>query len=353
MSLFSKPTPKAYLGIDIGGGGVKIAELANEKGRAKLINYGFSERPATKTAENLLDHAEETAARIRAIMTQAGMTTTRVVSGLPVAAVFSSVVVVPAGSGKTLAAAVEVQAKKLIHLPLEEMILEHTVMPDVPGGEQKPGYQRVLITAAPKSLVKKYIEIFKLAQLELVSLETEAFALIRSLVGRDMASVMIVDIGAVRTNMSVVQQGIPFLNRSLNIGGGALTKAIAEGSGIPVDQAENMKRDARAMSEIMPQMGVPKLLEPSMTALVNEIRYSMNLYAGQNTPPRPIEKIVLTGGTALFPRLAEAVAGQVGIKVYVGDPWARVVYPLDLRPELDQIGPRFSVAIGLAMRDIS
>lgn len=352
MSLFSKPTPKAYLGIDIGGGGVKIAELASEKGRAKLINYGFSERQATKTTENLLDHAEETASRIRAIMAQAGMATVRVVSGLPVSAVFSSVVVVPAGSGKTLTAAVEVQAKKLIHLPLEEMILEHTVMPDAPG-EQKPGYQRVLITAAPKSLVKKYIEIFKLAQLELVSLETEAFALIRSLVGRDMASVMIVDIGAVRTNMTVVQQGIPFLNRSLNIGGGALTKAIAEGSGIPVDQAENMKRDARAMSELMPQMGVPKLLEPTMTALVNEIRYSMNLYAGQNTPPRPIEKIVLTGGSALFPRFAEAVAAQVGIKVYVGDPWARVVYPLDLRPELDQIGPRFSVAIGLGMRDIA
>lgn len=352
MGLFSKSQAKTYLGLDIGGGGVKIVELANEKGRARLVNYGFTERPAIKSSDSLLDHAEETAARLKAVIAQAGMTSTRVISGLPVSAVFSSVVTVPVATGKALAAAVELQAKKLIPLPLEEMILESTPMPEVPGAP-KSGYNRVLITAAPKALVKKYIEICKLASLDLVSLETEAFALIRSLVGRDQASVMIVDMGAQRTNLSVVQQGIPFLNRSLNLGGSSLTKSIAEGSGIPLDQAENIKRDARAVAELMPAMGVPKVLEPAVTALLNEIRYSMNLYAGQNTPPRPIEKILLTGGTALFPRLAEAISAQAGVKVYVGDPWSRVVYPLDVRPELEQIGPRFAVAIGLAMRDIS
>ncbi len=56
--------------------------------------------------------------------------------------------------------------------------------------------------------------------------------------------------------------------------------------------------------------------------------------------------------TMAFPRLADAICATIGTKTYVGDPWARVVYPLDLRPVLDQIGARFSVAVGLAMRDI-
>jgi hypothetical protein len=42
----------------------------------------------------------------------------------------------------------------------------------------------------------------------------------------------------------------------------------------------------------------------------------------------------------------------MNVNTYLGDPWARVVYPVDLRPILDEIGPRFSVAIGCAMRDI-
>jgi hypothetical protein len=42
----------------------------------------------------------------------------------------------------------------------------------------------------------------------------------------------------------------------------------------------------------------------------------------------------------------------MNVNTYLGDPWARIVYPVDLRPILDEIGPRFGVAIGCAMRDI-
>lgn len=352
MGLFGgKNTSRHFLGVDIGGGGLKIVELSNEKGRANVVTFGYLERPAGPNVDMLLDQTDLTAARIQAICKEAHTTTKRVISGLPVSSVFSSVVTIPQSSGKALAAAVELQARKLIPVPLEEMILETTMIPD-DAGMNKPGYMRVMITAAAKSLVKKYIDIFSRAGLELVSLETEAFALIRSLVGRDQSSVMLIDLGAVRTSITVVQQGIPFLNRSLNMGGTSLTKSIAEGSGIPFDQAENMKRDAAAMNELMPAMGMPKLVEQAMTTLVNEVRYSMNLYNGQNSPPRSIEKIILTGGTSVFPRIAELIQQEVGIKTHIGDPWARVVYPLDLRPELNAIGPRFSVAVGLAMRDL-
>lgn len=353
MALFGKPAKQSYLGIDIGAGGVKMVELMNEKGRAKLVTYGFAEHAVAKVGENLLDQPEKAAALVKEICKRAKTTTVKVVSGLPVSSVFSSIVTVPAATGKALAAAVELQAKKLIPLPLEEMILETTPIQDTGGPEgKKANYARLLLTGAAKSLVKKYIDVFKLAGLQLLSLETEAFALIRSLIGRDRSSVMIIDMGAVRTNIIVVQNGIPFLSRSLSLGGFTLSRAMAETMRIPVAQAEQMKIDAQAVAEIMPDIGLPKMFDSALTMLLNEIRYSSNLYAGQNETPRQIEKIVLTGGAALFPRLPEAIGSTIGIKTYVGDPWARVVYPLDLRPVLDQIGARYAVAVGLAMRDI-
>ncbi|MEK7073437.1 MAG: type IV pilus assembly protein PilM [Patescibacteria group bacterium] len=352
MALFGKTVKQSYLGIDIGAGSIKVVELMNEKGRAKLLTYGFAEHPVAKVGESLLDKPEEAAALVKEICKRAKTSTVKVVSGLPVSSVFSSVVTVPVATGKALSAVVELQAKKLIPMPLEEMILETTPMPDVSGDAKKANYSRLLLTGAAKTLVKKYIDVFKMSGLQLLSLETEAFALIRSLIGRDRANVMIIDMGAMRTNIVVVQSGIPFLSRSLNLGGLALSRAMAETMRVPLSQAEQMKIDAQAVAEIMPDVGLPKMFDSALTMLLNEIRYSSNLYAGQNETPRQIEKIILTGGAALFPRLADAIGATIGIKTYVGDPWARVVYPLDLRPVLDQIGARFSVAVGLAMRDI-
>jgi len=39
--------------------------------------------------------------------------------------------------------------------------------------------------------------------------------------------------------------------------------------------------------------------------------------------------------------------------VFIGDPWARVMYPMEMKSVLQQIGPRMAVSVGLAMREIS
>ena len=53
-----------------------------------------------------------------------------------------------------------------------------------------------------------------------------------------------------------------------------------------------------------------------------------------------------------MPNLTEYLEKLFNKPAIIGNPWDRVVYPEDLRPVLDEIGPRLAVAIGLAMRDI-
>jgi Tfp pilus assembly PilM family ATPase len=53
-----------------------------------------------------------------------------------------------------------------------------------------------------------------------------------------------------------------------------------------------------------------------------------------------------------LPRLPEFLTQQMNVNTYLGNPWARVVYPPDIRPLLEELGPRFAVTIGCAMRDI-
>lgn len=363
MGLFG-PKKQSYLGVDLGAGGIKLVELKNEKGRARLVTYGFTERLPDAQPINLVDSPKETAELLKKIAQKAKATTPKAIAGLPIASVFSSVISVPKGPDKELREAIQWQAKKLIPVPLEEMVLDFKpiVGPQEKGKDKAPVDKnkkdeqktvQVLITGASKSMVQKYVTVFKGAGLDLVSLETEAFALIRSLIGKDRNTTMIVDIGSVRTNIIIVDNGIPHVTRSLDMGGASLTKAMGRALSLDVKAAEEMKCDIKSVSTLYPGEGLPKIFEATLLPLITEITYSMNVFVSQDPQAgKQIEKIVLTGGSAGLPSLATYFTKQLNIKTYVGDPWARIVYPDELRTVLDEIGPRFSVSAGLAMRDI-
>ena len=183
----------------------------------------------------------------------------------------------------------------------------------------------------------------------LLSLETENFALIRSLVGNDKSVIMLVDLGATTSSLSVVERGLPVLNRSLEMGGTMITRAISNSLNVNFDRAEQFKQDLSLGSETADNI-LPQTVEKSFLPILNEIKYTLNVYQEQNK--RRVEKIILTGGSALLGNLAGYLSKLLNINTYIGDPWARVIFPTELKPILDRLGSRFAVAIGLAMRDI-
>jgi type IV pilus assembly protein PilM len=164
---------------------------------------------------------------------------------------------------------------------------------------------------------------------------------------------MVVDIGSLRTNIVIVEKGIPFVTRSISTGGAAITQTIGKTLGIPLEQAESMKRDIKSMQAFAPAGDLSPILTILLKPILDEIKYSFNQYQSQEgAGQRRIEKIILTGGSSLLPRLPEFLTQQMGVNTYLGNPWARVVYPPDLRPIIDEMGPRYAVCIGCAMRDI-
>ena len=347
-------TKNSYLGVDIGVSGIKIVELDEQHGRPVLVTYGFNNRPATEFGKKLIDDPAAASALIKKICEKAQTNSKKVITSLPISAVFSAVINIPAASGKEMRPAVEVQAAKLSPWPIADIVLDWKVIFE----EKKSGEKTtsVLVTGAEKSLIKKYLDIFKLAGLEINSLETEAFALMRSLVGEEKGASMILDIGGERTNIVIVMGGVPMVSRSIGLGGRLFTAELSKRLGVGDAAAEELKLDAEKL-EVILGGGNNVLFEIYGTLLrpvLNEIKYSMELYASQASANSPkIEKIILTGGSCLLPGLSAFISDNFKIRAYVGDPWARTIYSEDLRPLLDKIGPRFAVAIGLAMRNVA
>ncbi len=332
------------MGVDIGTTSIKVVELKRDSGKVRLLTYGFSEN---NSASSSLPEPKQVAKIINKICQQAGVSSRSAVSALPTFSVFSSIINLAGIGGKDMASAVHWEAKKVIPLPLEEMILDWKKIED--QAMENKNNLKVLLTGAPRTLVKKYIDIFKAAQINLISLETEIFALIRSLLGNDKATVMIVEIGAATTSITIVDQSIPMLSRSLDMGGLTISKAISNNLNIGLERAEQFKYDL-GVSLSGGEEVVPKTISQSLAPILNEIKYALNLFTSKNN--KKIEKIILTGGSSMLPNLADYLAKILNINVILGNPWSRISYPVDLKMLLDEISPRMAVAIGLAMREI-
>jgi len=403
MNLFSSG-PLSYLGVDIGASGVKIVELANDNGRPRLVTYGIVENILEQVGSiDPRDHTEEVGRILKDLMQKSHTTTTKAIAALPTFSVFSSTLSMLPMTTKELANAIRWEAKKIVPLPIEDMILDYKVLgdpqsatPETPApapsvatanSPQSPNTTvtttttatttredaelvhdttkdrektiRVLLTAAARDLVNRYVAVFKTAGLTLLSLETEAFALVRSLVGVDRTLVMVIDIGAVNSDFSMIDTGVPVMNRSIDLGGMAITRAMSKALKLTVREAEQYKRDVGL--PVSPTAQLPEFFRDVLNPLINEVRYLLNLYQrqvetvgsvmGSRTMPR-LEKIILTGGTSFLPGLTQYLSSQLNVKVYVGDPWARVIVPQELKPVLTELGPKLSIAVGLAMREI-
>jgi type IV pilus assembly protein PilM len=370
MALFggkkAEPVSQGLLGVDLGTAGMKIVELAPaEGGRMKLVTYGYAEPSVPVGARATpLDDLPKTEAVLKRILAEGGFTAKRAVAALPTTNVFHAIISIPVPKNpkEELKGLIEQQSRKLLPLPLEEMVLDTNVLDKHLLTETAPQtavqsaadansmdtkFMRVLITAAPKTLVASYVTLFKDLGIELMSLETETFAMTRSLVGKEKSHVLLVDVGAERSNLAIVDQGIPLLTRVIKGGGNAITQALSQTMGIGFDEADAMKRDLGFAADGKLPAPILEALKP----IVHEIRYALGLYAEQmGGNAKPVEKIVVTGGSAHLPGLSQYLTQSLNMNVYLGDPWARVLAPQGLRSILEEIGPRFSVAVGLAER---
>jgi type IV pilus assembly protein PilM len=349
MELFNKKS-ESYLGVDLGNSGVKIVELKNEKGKPKLLTYAHVDFPVDK--KNNLDDEDYISSVLKKMIAKAKVSTNKAVISLPNFSAFSSVISLPKMGKKELEQAVFWEAKKFIPLPLEEMILYSIPVEEEKNKkdtEDKNDFMKVLIVAATKKSVNRYMAIMQKAGLEVVDLETEAFALERCLIGDETNSIMVVDIGAISTDIMIVDNKVPVLNRSVDVGGNSITKHIQKSLNLDTKRSEQFKRDIGFGGESI--QGISKIIEDSIETVINEIKYCFDLHA-KNNGGKKVEKIILTGGSAFLAKLDKYLAELLHINVVIGDPWDRVIYPVDLKLVLDQLGPRLAVAIGLAMREI-
>ncbi len=350
MFLF-RNKPKTFLGIDIGASAIKLVELAKEDERYKLNNYAvyslekyLEENKYQVGLKSFLIPVEEVAQLIKQILKQAEIKTQQAYFSIPVAFNFSTLAAFPNMSDKELASAVPYEAQKYVPIPISEVVLDWSVVSRPQEKEGSDDQIKVLLVAAPKKVLADYKKISQLTGLKINSIEEETFSLVRSLIGNDKSTSLLIDLGARSINLSIINEGYVWLSHNLEIGGVNLTKKIADKLEMELNQAENLKKDFSQNENVKVKGIINEVLGPAMI----EVKRIVDDY--QKKYGKNVEKCILAGGGSEITGFSNYLSEKIGLEVVAGNPFARVAYPEKLNPVIKNIGPSMAVAVGLAMR---
>lgn len=360
MALFG--TPNSYIGIDIGTSSLKIVELVNRHKRVELSTYAQTEYENPFVAEDAPQKAiKQTADLISSMFDKAGISSDQAIAALPASAVFSTVITMPHVPENEMENAVMFAAKDVVPANLDDMVLgynrlgeqphldvqkkENTVAPPQISltRKQKQGPGPVFITAAPKYVVDRYVQLVAALNMKLVALELETFPLARSLLEEQKKAAMIVDIGDKATTYHIIDAGTPRVSHAIEFGGADITRMLADTLSISEEEAQ-----ARKFKHGLVKNGQEQTMEQAVLKQIDQAQQLISVYESQSK--RKISQTVLIGGGANLPGLADFWLEQVKHKTAIGNPWKGLSYPQELEQRLRYLGPTYGVSVGLARR---
>lgn len=362
MALF-REVQHGYIGIDIGVSSIKLVEAELHQAVPRLRTYAVVNASRNIVKENDPAALEYVAEAIRQARKRGRFQSNKAVAAIPNVAVFQSLLALPRANEKQLQQQVLEAARKIVPLPLDKVSMDWKVVdfrPLATVGNQDPAAihkqtqtVRVFLTAAPRSVVERYVRICAMAKLDLLSLETQATSLARVLVGNDRSTVLICDIGHHTSDLMLVSQGVATMTRSVEVGGEQVTSHIGQMLGMDVAAAEQFKKDLASSPAAAGATGnaLPPFIAEVLAPLMTEVDYLLQ-ESGREGYGSP-EKIILTGGSAALPGLDRHFSQKFKVPTFVGDPWSRISYPADLRLTLAGIGPAAAIAIGCALRELN
>lgn len=250
-------------------------------------------------------------------------------------------------------AMVETEVADHIPIPPDQAIIDFQSVGWIEDEDSGPR-QRLIVVAAHKEMIETLVSAVRRAGLRVDGIDLEAFALIRSLVpaspGHDGAQVLC-HIGAGATNIIVSVDRTSQFTRLVGLGGVDLTNAVADQTGLSPHEAEALKAACGLLGDVpagWDQATVTRVrhaLALAVRPLVQEIGRTIDFYRSQEFA-RPVERLVLSGGTALCHGLDRYVQQALGLEVEVGNPLQNLTRAADLSRE---VATRAAVAVGLAL----
>ncbi|HVI25577.1 MAG TPA: pilus assembly protein PilM [Xanthomonadaceae bacterium] len=349
MGLITKSQPP-LVGVDISSTAVKLLQLSRVGNRYRVEHYAVEPLPPNAVVEKNIVEVEAVGEAIRRAMARSGSRAKYAAAAVAGSAVITKLIPMPADLDEDdLESQVELEAVNYIPYPIDEVNLDFEVLGPLQGNAEMV---QVLLAASRTENVDTRVSALELGGLTARVMDVEAFAienafaLLADTLNAPRDGLMaLVDVGATMTTLNILRNGRSLYSREQVFGGKQLTDEVMRRYGLSYEEAGMAKRQGG-----LPESYEIEVLEPFKEALVQQIsRLLQFFYAGSEF--NRVDQIVLAGGCASIPGVADMVEEQLGVPTVVANPLAQMTLgPRVQAHALAQDAPALMIAAGLALR---
>ena len=373
LNLFKGGSGDSAVGIDIGSSAIKVVEIKKKGGKAVLETYGAIALDSyaqvdTGRVTNL--PVEKIVEALKEVLKQSGVTTTSAAFSIPVQSSLIFTISLPAQVKESeMATIVPIEARKYIPVPITEVSLDWFTLPkkessfeemndplrqsdtspEFRGKEGGSDKIDVLVVATQNDAVARYRSIISQCNLVASFLEIEIFSSIRANFEHELSPVLLMDFGASRTKLSIVEFGMVKSYHTVDRGGADISNSISKSLSIPFGEAEKMKKEFGLFGNPT-EKSLADIIKIHIDYMFSETNNVLLGYEKKND--RTISKVIFTGGGSLLKGLKEVAENNFRAEIEIGHPFSKVSAPAFLDKVLLTMGPEFAVALGLALRKL-
>jgi type IV pilus assembly protein PilM len=335
-SLFKKNKKQgaAQVGLEIESGSIAAAEV-EVNGTARVTATATATLPAEAFGDGEVTDPVIVAEALSSLFSEHKLSK-RVRLGIANQRVVVRTLRLPAiEDPQELAAAVRFAAQEQIAMPLEQAVIDHRVVGGVGAADGSAPQIDVIVVAARRDMISASLKPLRDAGLEPIGVDLSAFGMIRALGGTASGTapqpapgaVLYCNIGDV-TNLAVAKGSACLFTRVSPVGLGDIATSLASSTGLSQEHARMWLDHVGLATPVAEVEGDPDLiartrsaLEIGATALLDELRLSLDFYAAQDGAVM-VDRIVLCGPGSVISGLAAQMEPALNLPIETGQPEA-------------------------------
>ncbi len=319
--MFSKRKIAPLLGLDITTSSVKLIELQRSGRDFMVESYAAEATPVSSINEKAIVDSEAVGEAIRRAVKRSGSKAKEVAIAISGDAAITKVIQMPRNlNDAEMEGQVELQADQYIPFPMEEVSFDYEIIGD---SDRDPDMVDVLLVATRTENVDQRIAAVEAAGLKTRIVDVEAFAVENAcqLLTHQMEDggmdrhIAIVDFGASTTTFSVLHDLKVIYTRDFAFGGQQLTEEIMRTYGLSMEDAGKAKKEGG-----LPSNYQPEVLDTFMDDMSQQVSRSLQFFLASASGREHPDQILICGGCANIPGVADIIGSHVGIPTAVGDP---------------------------------
>ncbi len=347
--MFGLGKSKNLVGLDIGSSAVKAVELKKRGEVYELVNLGVESLSQDTVVDGAIMDALSVSSAIEKIFADNRIKTRSVATAVSGHSVIVKRIAVPAASEEELYDAIPYEAQQHIPFDMADVNLSYQAL----GPSATASGTDVMLVAVKREKILNHTNVLSQAGKVPLVVDYDGFAVFNAfemsygIPGTQMTALL--NIGASIMNIVIGRGENPLFTRDVSVGGNQYTDTLQKELDLSFEDAEKLKQGLE-VPNILPEQTVPHLRSVT-EILVLEIQKTFDFFR-QTTSTENIQHIYVSGGTARVEGLVDQLREEFNIPVDIINPFQRVLIDpkkFDIS-YVDEIAPRMSVAVGLALR---